>query len=214
MTPVVLADDHAILRAGLRGLIDAQPDLKVVGEAATGPDAVARVGETGARVLCLDLSMPGAGWADTIRRVREACPAARVLVLTMHDDPAYLRAAVAAGADGYMLKSSPPADLLTAVRRVAAGLPAIDPALKPSAPNAPPAGTAVLSRREREVLELLARGHTHQEIADKLFVSVKTVETYRARVKEKTGLQTRADFVRYGAEAGLLQSPPPAAADG
>jgi two-component system response regulator NreC len=207
-TKVVLADDHAVLRDGLRVLINAQPDLEVVAEAGTGPEAVERVRETGARVLCLDLSMPGWGGAGTIERVRAASPRTRVLVVTMHDDPAYVRSAVTAGADGYMLKTTPVAALLAAIRGVAAGDRVIDAPLRPhldGEPRRTPAGDqSQLSRREREVLELLSRGHTHQEIADKLFVSVKTIETYRARVRDKTGLKSRADFVRYGLDTGLL----------
>ena len=203
-TRIVLADDHAILREGLRTLIDAQPDLQVVGEAGTGQEAVDRVAEALPKVLCLDLSMPGWGWATTVERVRAASPTTRILILTMHDDPAYVRTAVALGAEGYALKSSPTASLLTALRGVAAGQRIIDASLRDVLDKSPSAAaTAVLSRREQEVLELLVRGHTHQEIADKLFVSVKTVETYRARVREKTGLVSRADFVRYGREAGL-----------
>ncbi|OWK44539.1 response regulator transcription factor [Fimbriiglobus ruber] len=213
-TRVVVADDHAVLREGLRILINSQPDMLVVAEAGTGPDAVERIRETSARVLCLDLSMPGWGATTTIERVHAVSPRTRVLVLTMHDDPAYVRTAITAGASGYILKTTPTATLLSAIRGVAAGNRVIDAplsAILDEAPPVAPGGQAVLSRREREVLELLTRGHTHQEIADRLFVSVKTVETYRARVREKTGLKTRADFVRYGLDAGMLMPPDGAA---
>jgi two-component system response regulator NreC len=207
-TRVVLADDHVVLREGLRLLIDSQRDLKVVAEAATSQEALERVRETQPRVLCLDLSMPGWGGVSTIERIGAITTHTRILVLTMHDDIAYVRSAVAAGAMGYILKSTPIADLLSAIRAVAVGNRAIDSRLQESfgeaSGEAPAQGCHQLSRREREVLEHLIRGHTHQEIADKLFVSVKTVETYRARVREKTGLKTRADFVRYGLDAGLL----------
>lgn len=204
-TNVVLADDHAILRESLRQVINAQPDLFVVGEAASGQAAVERVMESNPRMLCLDLSMPGCSGAVTIERVRAVSPRTRVLVLTMHDDPAYVRAAVAAGADGYVLKAISTSGLLAAVRGVAAGERVFDPALGLALEGpGDPAGPIQFSRREREVLELLARGHTHQEIADRLFVSIKTVETYRARLREKTGLKTRADLVRFATEAGLL----------
>jgi two-component system, NarL family, response regulator NreC len=205
---VVLADDHAVLREGLRALINSQPDMEVVAEAGTGPEAVEKVRETGARVLCLDLSMPGWGSAATIERVRAASPRTRVLILTMHDDPAYVRSAVTAGADGYILKTTPVARLIAAIRDVAAGERVIDGPLQAyldhSPDHSPTAGKLQLSRREREVLELLSKGHTHQEIADKLFVSVKTVETYRARIRDKTGLKSRADFVRFGLDNGYL----------
>ena len=207
-TKVVLADDHAILREGLRALISIQADLEVVGEAATGMEAIDRVQETIPRVLCLDLSMPGWGSGPTIARVNQVSPRTRVLVLTMHNDPAYVRSALAAGAAGYFLKSSPSHELLAAIRATATGARVIDSALQGVLEDAPPpAGLPQFSRRETEVLEHLVKGHTHQEIADLLFLSVKTVETYRARLREKTGLKSRADFVRYGLDAGLLNAP-------
>lgn len=206
---IVIADDHAILREGLRTLIDAQSDLSVVGEAASGQEALDRVRETAPRVLSLDLSMPGWGGAATIEKVRETSPRTRIVIFTMHDDPAYLRSALASGVDGYILKTSPTAALLAALRAAALGHVTIDPAmgthLNP-ATESRPEPSLCLSRREKEVLELLVRGHSHQEIADRLFVSVKTIETYRARVREKTGLITRADFVQYGLDTGLLGS--------
>lgn len=200
---MVLADDHPLLRDGLRTVLDAQPDLRVVGEAGDGPGAVAEARRTNAGVVLLDLSMPGGGVA-AITQLATACPAARALVVTMHADPAYLRAAAAAGAAGYVLKTAAVPELLAAVRTVAAGGQAFDPALADRPDPPPPGGVASLSRREREVLELLVQGHTHQTIADRLGVNVKTVETYRSRIREKTGLKTRADLVRYGVEAGLL----------
>jgi len=210
-TRVVLADDHAILREGLRLLIQAQPDLEVVAEAGTGPEALDRARETNPRVLTLDLSMPGWGAVTTIERVRAVSPRTRVLILTMHDDPEYLRAAMSAGADGYMLKTALPADLLAAIRGVAAGEKVIQDILLAAMDNnvagQATTGPQLLSRREKEVLALLARGHTHQAIADKLFLSVKSVETYRARLRDKTGLKSRADYVRYGLDSGMLLPP-------
>jgi DNA-binding NarL/FixJ family response regulator len=203
-TRVVLADDHAVLREGLRALIAAQPDFEVAGEAATGQEAVACAAQTTPAVLCLDLSMPGGGVAATIHNVKTVSPRTRVLILSMHSETAYVRSALAAGADGYVLKSSTTHVLLSGLRGVARGEHVLDPALGDLQADTKPSEAATLSRREREVIALLARGHTHQEIADKLLVSVKSVETYRARVREKLGLRTRADFVRYGLEAGLL----------
>lgn len=200
---VVLADDHALLREGLRVLIGAQPDLAVVAEAGTGPDAVERVREFQPRVLCLDLSMPGWGLVPTIERARECSPRTKILVVTSHDDPAYARAALAAGANGYVLKSAASAELVAAIRTVAAGGTVLGASLQ-DAVGEPTATNRELSPRERELLALLAQGLTHQVIADRLFLSVKTVETYRARLKAKTGLKSRADFVRYGLETGLL----------
>jgi two-component system response regulator NreC len=200
---VVLADDHAVVREGLRAVLAAHPDVEVVGEAGTGPEAVERAATAAPDVLCLDLSMPGGGAAATIQQVKAASPGTRILVLSMHDDPAYVRSALTAGADGYLLKTAAGTVLVGAVHRVARGEQVIDPALA-NVHAAPAAGPAVLSRREQEVIALIARGHTHQEIAERLFVSVKSIETYRARIREKTGLKTRADFVRYGLDAGLL----------
>lgn len=203
---VVLADDHKIVRDGLRVLINAQPDLTVVADVGSGFEAVDRVRESEARVLCLDLSMPGLGGAATIKQVHAASPRTRVLVVTMHDDVAYARSAFAAGANGYVLKTSTASSLLAAIRSVAAGDRVVDPLIKDTLDETPRPtadGQKDLSRREREVLELLALGHTNHEIADKLFVSVKTVETYRARIREKTGLKSRADYVRHGLDGGL-----------
>lgn len=209
MTPirVVLADDHSLVRDGLRLLLTAEPDIVVVGEAGSGPEAVDRAAATTPRLLCLDLSMPGWGVYPTIERIKAVSPGTRVLVLTMHDDPAYVRSALGAGADGYVLKTSRGPALVAAVRAVAAGTRVIDPALADALRDTqpgPPGGPVTLSRREQDVIALLARGHTHQEIADRLHVSVKSVETYRSRLRAKTGLKTRADFVRYGIEIGLL----------
>ncbi len=205
MTPirVVLADDHPVLRDGLRAVIDAQPDLTVVGEAGDGPGAVTVARRTRADVVLLDLSMPGGGVA-AIGQLAADCPTVRVLVVTMHTDPAYLRAALAVGAAGYMLKTTAVADLLAAVRTVAAGGRVVDANMADHPADPAVGGVVALSRREREVLEQLVHGHTHQAIADRLGVNVKTVETYRSRIREKTGLKSRADLVRYGLEAGLL----------
>jgi DNA-binding NarL/FixJ family response regulator len=210
---VLLADDHAVLRAGLRLLLNAQPDLAVVGEAADCPEALGQVRALKPDVLTLDLTMPGGGSVKLIEQLRKECPQIKVLVLTMHDDPAYLRAALAAGAAGYVVKTAADAELINAVRAVCQGRIVVDvgAAKAPGPPAAPgpsrpsrPAGFSALSTREREVFTLLARGHTNQEIAAALFLSVKTIETYRARIAEKLGLRSRAELVRYALEAGLL----------
>ena len=213
MTPisVLLADDHAVLRAGLRMLINAQPDMTVVGEAADAGDALEQVTRLTPEVLTLDLTMPGGSSIKLIERLREECPQTRVLVLTMHDDPAYLRAVMAAGGAGYVVKTAADAQLLNAIRAVHQGRIIVDVNLpkqrpQPAGPAAgpPSAGFVSLSAREREVFTLFAQGHTNQEIAGRLFLSVKTIETYRARIADKLGLRTRADLVRYALEVGLL----------
>lgn len=215
-TRILIADDHAVLRAGLRLLLNAQPDLEVVGEAGDSQEAVVKTRELRPDVLTLDLNMPGGSSIKKIERLRQECPQTRILVLTMHDDPAYLRAVLAAGASGYVVKKVADTELMTAIRAVAAGRTFVDLPLTPGQMQtvlhdpSVPSGTSGLSRRERQVLESLGQGHTCQAIADRLSLSVKTVETYRARIAEKLGLKTRADFVRYAAETGLLTFDAPA----
>jgi DNA-binding NarL/FixJ family response regulator len=210
---ILIADDHAVLRTGLRMLISSQRDLEVVGEAGDGDEAVRKAAALRPDVALVDISMPGSGGIKAIERIREATPTTRVLVLTMHDMPAYLRAALAAGASGYVVKRSADSALLAAIRDVSRGRTALDPALAASvvqsglrrrgATGTSPA--APLSQREREVLELVAQGYTNQQIADHLGLSVKTVETYRARLVEKLGLQSRAELVRYALDSGLFR---------
>jgi DNA-binding NarL/FixJ family response regulator len=213
---VLLADDHAVVRAGLQRLIDAEPDMEIVDQAADTHTAAHKVREKNPDVLILDLSMPGGNSIRLIEQLRQECPRTRVLVLTMHDEPAYLHAVVAAGGCGYIVKTAPVAELLSAIRAVHAGRLVVDLTLREGvmqnpagheavrAPKSDNGASQYLSQREREVVELLAQGHTSQKVADQLFVSVKTVETYRARIAEKLGLRSRADLVRYAEEVGLL----------
>ncbi|HEV8356760.1 MAG TPA: response regulator transcription factor [Gemmatimonadales bacterium] len=212
---VLIADDHAVLRAGLGLLINAQSDMEVVGEAADGPGAVRSARATAPHVVLLDLSMPGARFTRTIEQLVLVAPGARVLVLTMHDDPAYMRAALQAGASGYIVKQAADVELLTAIRAVHRGRTFVDltrPAEPPRPHEARPASGEApaigpprpLSPREAEVLRLLAQGHTNQEAADQLAVSVKTVETYRRRLSEKLGLKSRAQLFRFAVERGLF----------
>lgn len=206
---VLLADDHAILRSGLRLLIGAERDMEVVGEAASAAETVRLARELQPDVVTLDLSMPGGSGLGTIERVRAVAPGARVVVLTMHEDAGYVRSAIAVGASGYLAKSAADAALIGAIRAVHRGHVVVD---VPEAPvalaaDAAPA-LAKLSAREREVLGLLALGHTNRAIAEQLALSVKTVETYRARLLEKLGLETRADLTRLAMELGLLPRPP------
>lgn len=202
---VLIADDHAVLRAGLRLLINAQADLEVVGEAGNGSETLHQTRALVPDVLTLDLSMPGGSVIPIIEKLRREIPQTRVLVLTMHDDPAYLRTVLAAGGSGYVVKKAADAELLTAIRAVHQGRAFVNLDLDggPPAPLEAP-GTAALSQREREVLALLAQGHTNQVIADRLYLSVKTIETYRTRIADKLGLKTRADLVRYALEMGIL----------
>jgi two-component system response regulator NreC len=217
---VLVADDHAVLRAGLRMLIRAQTDMDVVAEAADGEEAVRKAAETRPDVVLMDLSMPGSGGIRAIERLRQDCPASRVLVLTMHDVAAYLRSALAAGASGYVVKSAADSELLSAIRGVHRGRTVLDPELAASAlqntlGRRPAGGLTAdpLSPREREVLDLIAQGYTNQQIADRFGLSVKTIETHRSRLVEKLGLRSRAELVRYAMDSGLFPGGEPAAGD-
>ncbi len=212
---ILLADDHAVLRAGLRALIHSQPGMEVVAEAADGPEAIRQAGETLPELALLDLSMPGMSGIAAIQQVREASPGTRVLVLTVHDDATYARAALDAGAAGYVTKDMEGPELLAAIRAVARGRTFVAHALAAGPSGDAAAGERAaerLSERERQVLELVARGHTNREVAQRLALSIKTVETYRARLSDKLGLRTRAELVRFAADTGLLvltRNPPP-----
>ncbi len=219
---VLIADDHAILRSGLRLLLEAQPDMEVVGEAGSAEEAVAL--EAGLRpdVVLMDLTLParpggsGSGVAglEAIRRIRAGRPEARVLALTMHDDEGYLRAVLEAGGVGYVLKQAADTELLSAIRAAYRGGTYLHPAharilveglLRRGETVGESDDYERLSPREQEVLRLLALGYTNQQVADQLCLSVKTVETYRARLTEKLGLRSRADIVRYALQRGLLE---------
>jgi len=199
-TRILLADDHAILRSGLTMLIDSQADLTIVAEAADGIEAVEKARRIKPDVVILDLTMPKLSGFEALRQIRAECPDTRVLILTMHDDPAYGRSLLAAGALGYVTKKAADRELLLAIRTVREGRMFVD--LSQAEEMLPQA--APLSQRERQVLEELARGFTHQEIADRLALSIKTVETYLARLSTKLGLHRRAELVRYALEIGLL----------
>jgi two-component system, NarL family, response regulator NreC len=211
---VLIADDHAILRSGLRLLVNAQADMEVVAEAPDGEQAVEAARQTKPDVALLDLTMPRLGGVRALQEIVRTCPQTRVLVLTMHDDPAYLRSVLAAGASGYVLKRSVDAELLAAVRAVHRGGTFVDPSLAnvlvqdvlanagAKGPRARPA--SILSDRELQVLRLVARGYSSQQISKQILVGVKTVETYRSRLAQKLGLKTRSDLVRFAVQMGLL----------
>ena len=208
---VMIADDHAILRSGLKMLINAQVDMEVVAEAASGEQAILSAREAKPDVALMDLTMPPAGGTPAIQEITRILTKTRVLVLTMHDDPAYLRAVLAAGAAGYVLKRSVDSELLAAIRAVHRGGVFVDPSMagvfvqdvlvKSGSKDRP---KKILSDREMQVLGLVARGYTSPQIAKRIFLSVKTVETYRARFAEKLGLRTRSDIVRFAVQTGLL----------
>jgi two-component system, NarL family, response regulator NreC len=214
MPPIrlLVADDHAVLRAGLHMLLDVQHDIVVAGEAGDGAEVLQKARELQPDVVLMDLTMPGPPSGDVIRQVLRACPKTRVLVLTMHDDPAYLASALAAGAAGYVVKKVADSELLSAIRAVHAGRTFVDLTQSlDTAPRAAPAAAKAerpkeLSRREREVLRLLAQGYSNQQIATQIKVSVKTVETHRTRLSEKLGLKGRAELYRFAVESGILAS--------
>jgi two-component system, NarL family, response regulator NreC len=211
---VLIADDHAILRSGLRMLIDAQPDMNVVAEAKNGDEAIESARNIKPDVVVLDITMPGRGGMHAIAEILKISNSIRILLLTMHEEPAYLRTALAAGASGYVLKKSVDADLLSAIRAVNRGRSYVDSELAsgllehtlPNRTNQVRQTTEVLSERELQVLKLVAEGFSSREIAEQILVATKTVETYRGRFAEKLGLTSRADLVRYALEIGLLSS--------
>lgn len=207
---VVIADDHAVVRDGLRALVDATPGLRVVGEAANGQEAWRRSCELRPDVLVLDLSMPVQSGNDAAARISRDCPDVRILALTMHEERGYVARLLRAGAAGYLLKRTASAELVRAIRIVADGGSYVDPSLAgellaaPRRPARSDAGAEQLTGREREVLLFLARGYTNKEIAAALEISVKTVETHKANGMLKLGLTSRAALVEYGLEAGWL----------
>jgi two-component system response regulator NreC len=212
---LVIADDHAILRAGLRMLINAQPDMEVVGEAEDGIEAVQAIQKVNPDVAILDVTMPKSGGLNAIKEIVARNRSTRILLLTMHEEPAYLRTALAAGAAGYVLKKSVDADLLSAIRAVYKGRTYVDSELADilvrdafgkKEDGAGSAADNLLSDRELQVLKLVAEGFSSREIAEQIFISTKTVETYRARFAEKLGLKSRAQIVRYALNLGLLAS--------
>ena len=210
---VLVVDDHAVVRAGLRRVLDAEDDIEVVAEAESGERAIFEALESKPDVIVMDVVMAGKSGIDATPEVLRAVPTTKVLVLSMQDDPHYVRAAFEAGASGYVLKEAVDTEVVGAVRTVAGGARYVHPALGARLVAADVdarrrAEADPLSDREREVLRLLALGHTNQEIAEMLFISVRTAETHRAHIMRKLGLSSRAEMVRYALEQGLLDSHP------
>ena len=209
MIGIVVVDDHAVVRSGLRLLLEAEEDLVVVAEAGNAREAVFEVRAHKPDVVLLDVVMPGESGIDAVPKLLLEAPGVKILVLSMQDDPQYVREAFAAGAKGYVLKEAADAEVVDAIRQVAAGGSYVHPTLGARMVAADAAARAAaeadpLSDREREVLRLLALGHTNQEIAKQLFISVRTAETHRAHIMRKLGLETRAELVRYALEHGQL----------
>lgn len=211
---VLVVDDHPVLRAGLSKLVGAEPDMEVVGEAADGFEAPRAAHLARPDVVVLDITMPGPGLARTIDEILRASPEAKVLVLTMHDDRAYLRSALQAGASGYVVKKAADTELISAIRAVRSGRSFVDLTRTEEARPAAPAAPKRLSKRELQVLSLLAQGHTNQEIAEQVQLSVKTIETYRLRLYRKLGLNSRAELFRFAVASRLIAAHVPETEDG
>ncbi len=208
-TRLLVVDDHAVVRSGLRMLLDAESDFAVVAEAGNAREAIFEARAHKPDVIVLDVVMPGESGIEALPRLKKEAPDAKVLVLSMQDDPRYVREAFAQGANGYVLKEAADAEVVGAVREIAAGGEYVHPALgarmvAAEAQARAAAAADPLSDREREVLRLLALGHTNQEIAKKLYISVRTAETHRAHIMQKLGLSTRAELVRHAIAHGLL----------
>ena len=207
---VLVVDDHAVVRTGLRRVLDAEPDIETVGEAPNAERAVFEAMAHKPDVVLMDVVMPGKSGIEIIPTLQQNAPQAKVLVLSMQDDPRYLREAFDAGASGYVLKEAADTEVVDAVRAVAAGERYVHPTLGARLVDAEAAERRradedPLSEREREVLRLLALGHTNQEIAKLLYISVRTAETHRAHIMRKLRLSSRAELVRYALSEGLLE---------
>ncbi|MDR7522252.1 MAG: response regulator transcription factor [Armatimonadota bacterium] len=212
---VLIVDDHAIVREGVRMILSAHPEIQVVGEAGTGEQAVAMAQTLRPDVVIMDISMPGMNGIEATQQIRARVPETSVLALTMHEDDHYVFQLLRAGASGYVLKRAAATDLVDAVRAASRGEAFLYPSVAKSvvqdylrrlergeAERKPYDG---LTEREREVLTLIADGHTNQEIANRLFISIKTVQTHRAHIFEKLGLHDRTELVRYAIRVGLIE---------
>jgi two-component system response regulator NreC len=204
---IVLADDHAVVRSGLRMVLDSESDFEVVAEASDVDSARRYVRGHHAQVLVLDLNMPGGSSLEAIPTIRQESPGTQIVVLTMQQEPAFAREALRAGALGYVLKEAADDELVEAVRRAAAGESYLNPRLGARIASEPAPGPPDdLSEREVDVLRLIALGHTNAEIGEQLFLSVRTVETHRSHIQQKLRLSTRSELVGYALERGLVNS--------
>lgn len=206
-TTIVLADDHTVVRNALRLLLDAEPGFEVVAEAGDADTAVRYVRGHKPTVLILDLNMPGRASLDAVPEIRDASPQTEIVVLTMQNEPAFARRALQSGVRGYVLKEAADAELVQAVRSAAAGDIYLQPALGARLAAGEDGSSAdELSERERDVLRLIALGHTNAEVAEQLFISIRTVESHRAHIQQKLRLASRAELVRYALENGMIET--------
>ena len=213
---ITLTDDHPLVLAGMKALLEPVEDITIVGEATDGQAAIDMIGEAKPDIAVLDISLPGLGGIEIAQRILANSPGVRILALTVHEDRAYVQPMLQAGARGYLLKRSAPDELVRAIRAIAQGGVYLDPAI---AERALPSSSAAyrsfgkaahleLTSRESDVLRYIAQGFSNKEVAARLDVSVKTVETHKSRALEKLGLFTRADIVRYGVAQGWLEHLP------
>ena len=210
---ILLAEDHETVRAGVKMLIDAQPDMTVVGEASDGDAAVKKAAELLPDIIVMDISMPGLNGLKATKKIKQISPQIKILTLTRHTDDGYLQQLIKAGANGYVLKQSAPAELINAIRVVGSGKSYLDPTLTEKVmggyvrQSAALAGASkvVISDRESEVIRLIAWGHSNKEIGVRLDISVKTVEAHKANAMRKLGISSRIDIVRYAILQGWLE---------
>ena len=212
MIRVLIADDHAIVRTGLRALLNAEPTMKLVGEATGGYEAIELAGKSNADILVLDISMPDLDGISVTKKIKSQFPDLRILVLTVHEDEALLREAIRVGAAGYILKRAAETELISAIRAIIGGDLYVDPSMvrvllsdeiKPTATS--PESVEPLTPREREILKLIVQGYTNRQIGDELNISTRTVEGHRANLVAKLGLHSRVELVRYAREQGLIE---------
>jgi two-component system response regulator NreC len=211
MISVLIADDHAIVRTGLRALLRSEAGLQLVGEATGGYEAIELVGKTRPDILILDLSMPDLDGIAVTRQLKPQHPDLRILILTVHEDEAMLREAIRAGASGYIVKHAAEAELIAAINTIRRGDLYVDPAMlrvllveSPRPRTEQPASPDPLTPRETDVLKLIVQGYTNRQVGEELGISVRTVEGHRANLLEKLGLRTRVELVRYARERGLI----------
>ncbi|WP_299285069.1 response regulator transcription factor [Thermoflexus sp.] len=208
---ILIADDHAIVRAGIRALLQLYPDFEVVGEAADGHEAILQTRRLQPDIVLMDIGMPGMDGLAATREIVRVAPRTRVLILSQHENREYVMPALRAGASGYVLKRAPDETLIRAIRAVHAGETYMDPRLTDllveevrRSAEGPTDPLETLSEREREILVLLAQGKSYQEIAQTLFISVKTVDFHRANLMRKLGLKNRAELVQFAMRRGLI----------
>ena len=212
MTRILIADDHAIVRAGLRALLAEEAVFDLIGEAAGGVEAIELVEKTNPDVLILDLSMPDLDGISVTRKIKPQFPALKILILTLHEDEALLKEAIKAGAAGYILKRAAEAELISAIRTILRGDLYVDPSMvrvlldESRSPQINQKGLAEsLTQRETGILRLIVEGYTNRQIGQELNISIRTVEGHRANISDKLGLHSRVELVRYARQNGLIE---------